>query len=498
MRWNKEKRGRRMIRAAAAWILAAAMTLGPASISYARPDWPSDTGVQSESGIVMDMDSMAVIFAQNIHEQKAPASITKLLTALVVIENANLDDMVTFSHDAVYNVESGSGNKKNIEEGDQMTVRDCLYLLLLESSNQAANALAEHVAGSRDAFVEMMNQKIASLGCTESHFANPSGLNDDTQLTTAYDMALIGAAAYRNPTLLEIGSTLQYKLPPAQNTPNGATANMEHKMLLEDDPNYYPAAVAGKTGYTSIAGQTLVTYAQQDNRKLIAVTLKSTQATHYSDTRNLLDFGFSRFKNVNISENETSWVTGEEPLSSGGETYQPSELYIDTGAVITLPNEAVFADAEKSLVTDIPQDHPEQAVARIDYTYNERKIGSAWIYTTRQMSEEAANQEESPADQSQAESQEGMEESPQEGGGLKISSSAVIVGAVILLCAVLAGGGIFWYRKRQKEEQERRRILREKRRRRLAEIGCSEEEFERMMEERREGVKTDRNAANNR
>ena len=152
----------------------------------AAPEWPSDTGVQSEAGIVMDMDSGAVLFGQNIHVQKAPASITKLLTALVVIENSNLDDMVTFSHDAVYNVEEGSGNKNAIEEGDQLTVRDCLYLLLLRSSNQAANALAEHVGGSREGFVAMMNEKTAELGCSESHFANPSGLNDETQLTCAY------------------------------------------------------------------------------------------------------------------------------------------------------------------------------------------------------------------------------------------------------------------------------------------------------------------------
>lgn len=490
MKWNKQYRGHKRIRSVTAWILGAVMLLGSAFTAYARPDWPSDTGVQSESGIVMDMDSMAVLFAQGIHEQKAPASITKLLTALVVIENADLDDTVTFSHDAVYNVESGSGNKKNIEEGDQMTVRDCLYLLLLESSNQAANALAEHVAGSREAFVDMMNQKVAQLGCTESHFANPSGLNDDTQLTTAYDMALIGAAAYRNPTLLEIGSTLEYKLPPTQNSPNGATLNMEHKMLLEGDPDYYPAAVAGKTGYTSIAGQTLVTYAVQDGRELIAVTLRSTQRTHYSDTRNLLDFGFSRFQNVNISENESSWVTGEEPLSSGGETYQPSELYIDTEAVITIPNEAVFSDADKTLVTDLPEDHPEQAVARIDYTYNERKIGSAWIYTTRQMSTEAANQEETTEAASQEESQSQAPSEEQEAGG-GIPLQAVLIGVVVVLCGVLAAGGIYLYRKKQKEEQERRRILREKRRKRLAEIGCSEEEFERMMEERRKSTEKD-------
>ena len=133
--------------------------------AFAKPDWPLDTGCQSEAGIVMDMDSGAVLFAQNIHVQKYPASITKLLTALVVVENASMDDQVTFSHDAVYNVEDGSGNKLQLEEGDVLSVKDCLYVMLLQSSNQAANALAEHVAGSREAFAGMMNETAASLGC---------------------------------------------------------------------------------------------------------------------------------------------------------------------------------------------------------------------------------------------------------------------------------------------------------------------------------------------
>jgi len=116
--------------------------------ALARPEWPKDTGVQSEAGIVMDIDSGAVIFAQDIHSLRAPASITKLLTALVVIEHTkDLEAQVTFSRNAVYNVESGSGNKFGLDTGDSMTVRECLNLMILQSSNQAANALAEYVAG---------------------------------------------------------------------------------------------------------------------------------------------------------------------------------------------------------------------------------------------------------------------------------------------------------------------------------------------------------------
>ena len=124
---------------------------------------------------------------------------------------------------------------KNVaKEAD--SVKDCLYLLLLQSSNQAANALAEHVAGSRDAFADMMNEKVKELGCTDgTHFANPSGLNDDTQVVSAYDMAIIAQAAFNNSDVLEISSTKSYKLAPTQNNPSGATCANEHRLIITDD-----------------------------------------------------------------------------------------------------------------------------------------------------------------------------------------------------------------------------------------------------------------------
>jgi len=127
-------------------------------------DWPSDVSIEAEGGIVMDMDSGAVIYWKNMHEHYFPASITKVLTALIVLENCDLNEVVTFSHNAIYNVEDNSTNA-NLEEGDQLSAQDCLYALLLKSANEAANALAEHVAGSNEAFALMMNEKARELGC---------------------------------------------------------------------------------------------------------------------------------------------------------------------------------------------------------------------------------------------------------------------------------------------------------------------------------------------
>ena len=480
-------------------MITALMAAGMPMTAFAKPDWPSDTGIESEAGIVMDADSGAVLFGQNIHVQKAPASITKILTALVVIENSSLDDTITFSHDAVYNVEDGSGNKNSIEEGDTLSVRDCLYLLLMRSSNQAANALAEHVGGSRDGFVKMMNEKTAELGCENSHFANPSGLNDDTQLTSVYDMALIASAAYKNDTLLTISKDKSYRLPATKNNPDGVTIQPEHKLLITTDtesPNYYPYAVAGKTGYTSIAGQTLVTYALKDDRRQIAVTMKSTQATHYQDTIALMDFGFLRFKNVNISENETAYTSGDQPVQIGDNSYQPSDLSMDTLAVITLPKDASFADAEKTVVTDLPEDAPQGAVALLSYKYNDRKIGQVYLISASAAEAEAngetASDDGNTASDSAASNTGASGKSKQAKSSFhltlpklpKVSVRTVLIVVVSVLLAAACAALVWLFYRRHQEEKRRQEDRRKRRRQRLQEIGCSQEEFEKLLEKR--------------
>ena len=480
-------------------MITALMAAGMPMTAFAKPDWPSDTGIESEAGIVMDADSGAVLFGQNIHVQKAPASITKILTALVVIENSSLDDTITFSHDAVYNVEDGSGNKNSIEEGDTLSVRECLYLLLMRSSNQAANALAEHVGGSRDGFVKMMNEKTAELGCENSHFANPSGLNDDTQLTSVYDMALIASAAYKNDTLLTISKDKSYRLPATKNNPDGVTIQPEHKLLITTDtesPNYYPYAVAGKTGYTSIAGQTLVTYAIKDDRRQIAVTMKSTQATHYQDTIALMDFGFLRFKNVNISENETAYTSGDQPVQIGDNSYQPSDLSMDTLAVITLPKDASFADAEKTVVTDLPEDAPQGAVALLSYKYNDRKIGQVYLISASAAEAEAngetASDDGNTASDSAASNTGASGKSKQAKSSFhltlpklpKVSVRTVLIVVVSVLLAAACAALVWLFYRRHQEEKRRQEDRRKRRRQRLQEIGCSQEEFEKLLEKR--------------
>lgn len=251
-------------------------------------------------------------------------------------------------------------------------------------------------------------------------------------------------------------------------------------MVTEDGTSeyYYPEAVAGKTGYTSLAGQTLVTYAVKDDRRQVAVTLKSTQKTHYSDTKTILDFGFKRFKNVNVAENETHYITGEEPVEINGVSYLPSELYLDDTAVITLPNDAEFGDADQYLQTEIPENHPEGAVGRIIYSYNDRQIGVAWLYTTKALSSAAEPSQEAPEQTDPSSSKE-----PSEKKGISLPDGLIAgAGAVVLLLIAVCG---IYAAVQQRKEKERLARMKERRRKRLEEMGCSQDEFERLLNERK-------------
>ena len=378
--------------------------------------YPGKTGssklIKAKAGIVMDANSGAVLYGKNIDKTYPPASITKLLTALIVIENSDLDEMVNFTKSAMSNVESDSGNRFDMEEGDVMSVKDALHLLLLQSSNQAANALAEHVAGSNKAFVEMMNQKVAALGCVSSHFDNPSGLNGDTQYVSARDMAVISRAVFANPQLLEISSALKYKMPATINNPKPFIISTEHRMLKEEEvPYYYESAKAGKTGYLIKAGNTLVTYAEQDGKKLISVILKGRPYQYFLDGKALLEFGFDNFDNINVAEQESEYVTGETSVEIDGKSYLPSDLEIDSSGAVTVPKGGTFADLKHSLVTEIPDKHPDRSIAFIQYTYKGHKVGGAYLKTkdvpdTKMQSESTKSKSKTKSDSQAATKEE--------------------------------------------------------------------------------------------
>ena len=361
-------------------ILSVVLLAGlfPFRVQAAAPLWPENISIQAEGGIVMDADTGTVIFGKNIHTAYYPASITKILTALIVIERCDLDEMVTFSHNAVYNVESGSSSA-GLDEGDVLSVRDCLYALLLKSANEAANALAEHVAGTTESFAELMNVRAASLGCQDSHFANPSGLNDPNHYTSAYDMALIGRAALENPTFMEIDSTLYYDLPVTKRNKEGLTIYPGHKMIKKNMPEYYSGALGGKTGYTSLAGNTLVTFASRDGMNLVAVVLNG-HSTHYSDTKTMLNFGFRNFLTVPAADFDKDFTSIDNDMTIGGLSPTGlSGLELDPSMKITIPKDAVYSSITSRLSYDLTDQDPAGSIARVQYYWDERPIGFTYL-----------------------------------------------------------------------------------------------------------------------
>ena len=273
------------------FLISAVLLLTAAFPAYAQA--PEKPEIAAAAGTVINADTGEVLFAKDADTAYYPASITKTMTALLVMEKCSLDEKVKFSKTATTNLESGAVTI-NMTEGDVLTVNECMHALMLKSANEVANGLAEHTAGSISAFADMMNAKAKALGCTNTHFVNPNGLNNQEHYTTAHDMALIAAAAFSNPKLREIDTAKSFRISPTKKNPDGLTVRLNNKILMEGNEYRYPYAIAGKTGYTSRAGSTLVTYAERDGVHLAAVVLKSTKYMgHYTDTKAMLEYGFA-------------------------------------------------------------------------------------------------------------------------------------------------------------------------------------------------------------
>ena len=260
--------------------------------------------VSAQGAVLYDVTHDKILFEKNADTKFFPASITKLMTALLVLEHSNLNETVTFSKSAVTNLESGAVTLKLVE-GDKVSVKDCMYGLLLKSANEVANGLAEHVAGSVPKFADMMNAKAKELGCTNTNFVNPNGLNDPNHYTTPRDMVKIAKAAFDNKTLCEIDSTLSYQFPATKNVSQVRTLTPGHKMFYPSDSRYYEGIVGGKTGYTSLAGNTLVTCVEKDGVRMIAVIMKA-KSTQYVDTKVILDYGYALNASGNVTGNSAA------------------------------------------------------------------------------------------------------------------------------------------------------------------------------------------------
>ena len=404
----------------------------------AAESWPEVSGVQAEGACLMDAASGTVLYGKSMHETFYPASITKILTALLVIENCDLEEEVEFSHRAVFDVESGSSSA-GYDVGDKITVRTALYALLLKSANEVANALAEHTAGSIEAFCDMMNAKAKELGCTVSHFANPSGLNNENHYTSAYDFCLIAKAAFENDTFVAIDGTTYYTLPPSIRNPEEQTIYAHHSMLKKSNELYYPGIIGGKTGYTSLAGNTLVTCVEKEGLKLICVVLNGHQ-THYTDTKLLLDFGFENFKSASLDDYKTDYETVFDSMDITGKGVINDDLISVSEAEILLPKDADISETTNEISYDVDETAPGDAIAQLSFKYGDRTVGNAYILRKFAHDETSVNISISKEKEEEAEAELGPM-GKLKSKFLNLSTSAKI--ALTIGGAVLAVGIVF-------------------------------------------------------
>lgn len=441
--------------------IISAVCLGKVDVK-AADYWPDAPETLSPGVILMEESTGTILYEKNSDEAHYPASITKIMTTLLALENGNLSDTVTFSDDAINNTE-GSGIARDY--GEQMTLEQCLYGVMLESANECAYAVAEHVGGTVENFVDMMNAKAKELGCTNTHFANPHGLQDENHYTTAHDMALIAQAAYQNETFRIIIGTKMYTIPPTNKHAEETVLRNHHDMLCTyhnaNRKYLYPYCVGGKTGYTATANSTLVTYAEKDGMTLICVVMNTQSPNQFIDTVNLFDYAFDNFQVLNVAENDTNY-SAETTVDNGNLNNIAPFVELDKDAVIVLPKTAEFSDTSSSVEYN---DSDPEIAGSITYTYAGRNVGKADIKTTGVVVEGYAFDNES------------TEEEEQEAVST-VQVKPIVV--VLLIVAVILLGVLLFFLKRfydnyyiikhnravRRDRKDQKRRIRKKRRRR--------------------------------
>ncbi len=317
-------------------------------------NWPKGPKTYGEAGIVMDADTGAILYAKNIEGLAYPASITKILATLVALENGKMEDTVIVTPESLEGLEGGYAHI-GLKKDEEISFEDALHAILLASANEAAHALGSSVGEGYDWFIQRMNTRAKELGATNSNFVNTNGIHTDDHYTTAKDMALITQELYNKyPEFQKICQTLQYTVDSTNKTKQSRTFQQSHMMFYEGSQYYDSRVVAGKTGYTYPAKNTLVTCTDNENMRLIVVVLKTHGKNVYKDTKKLIDYGYENFEKIDVSAYETS----EKIIGFSGNTQ------------VVVPKDVAFNELEMELVTS---EGSENAYAI--YTYNGQLVG---------------------------------------------------------------------------------------------------------------------------
>lgn len=279
----------------------AALALSLALLLPAPAQGAEAPAIHAEAAILMEAETGQILYEKNAHRQMQPASLTKIMTCLLAIEAGNPEQQVTVTPQALDLMEDAAAI--GLQEGERLPLRELLYAAMLPSANDAANAVAIHIAGSEAAFARQMNRRAEALGLTDTRFVNASGLPVQGHSTTAYDLAEITREALRYPSFLDYAGRPSYFIRPGPEN-RGYSFSHLNRLLLPGSGYFDARAIAGKTGWTVPAGHCLMTVAEQDGVRLIAIILRAegdgTMGGPYPDTKALLDYGFGSFRRVEL------------------------------------------------------------------------------------------------------------------------------------------------------------------------------------------------------
>lgn len=310
--------------------------------------------IYSPASMLVDASTGKVLYEKNINEVRYPASTTKIMTAILALEHCSLDEIATVSYDAIFTVPSGYANA-NLQLGEELTIEQLLKVLLIPSANDAANVIAEHVAGSISSFANMMNSKATEIGCTNTHFVNPSGIHDEEHVSTARDLAIMAMYAMKNDTFRSLVKETFYNLPATNKYETTdrvfKTTNDLLRVNTYDraDNYYYKNAIGIKTGYTSAAKNCIVAGAERDGLEFIAVILGAEQteeglSERYLDCKTLFDYGFETYAKRKLYDKNS--IYKEITISNGTKETKNLNLITENDVTVLVKQE----DYDKELL----------------------------------------------------------------------------------------------------------------------------------------------------
>lgn len=341
-----------------------------------------EPNILCDAVILIDAETGNVLYEKNSQVKMYPASLTKVLTAIIALEKGNLDDVITVDKNTPYEID---GSHIALEPEEKLTLNDLLHGLLIESANDAASVIAKHYGGSIENFAKIMNEKAKEIGAKNTHFVNPHGLHDKNHYTTAEDLSKIAVYAMQNETFREIVKTKSYKINPTNIKKEARNIYTKNKLLYATGygnqikingkwvDTKYEGTKGIKTGYTPEAGSCLISYVERNNMKLITVVLKGAQWDVYTDTHNLLNYGFDNFERV-LLINKNEFVQNIE-IQDGTSRYISAISQDDLKIIIDKNNTSNIKKKINIVDLTLPL-KKDTVVGNIEYTLNNKVIGS--------------------------------------------------------------------------------------------------------------------------